>query len=126
MSGQENETKAALAKMEKEFSSMRSYLEQMVFLQKEILDRLKEEELKSKEAVGGNLDVAVLLKLPDHLRKSMIALSKLVEGRADEVAKLTGRARSIESSYLNQLVRLGYVKKSRKKHQIYFAIANGE
>jgi hypothetical protein len=69
--------------------------------------------------------VAILLKLPDHLRKTMVALSKLIEGRADEVASITGRARAIESGYLNQLVRLGYVKKIRKKHQIYFAI-NGD
>ena len=116
-----------LLKMEKDFSSMKSYIEQMLTLQKEILEKLAkeekmhEEESQDSEPTGG-LSVAVLLKLPDHLRKTMIALSKLIEGRADEVANITGRARAIESGYLNQLVRLGYVKKVRRKHQIYFAV----
>lgn len=119
----------ALSKMEKEFSSMRSYLEQVLTLQKEILEKLAkgtekriEEDGSSEDGLSGGLSVAVLLKLPDHLRKTMIALSKLIEGRADEVANITGRARAIESGYLNQLVRLGYVKKMRRKHQIYFAV----
>ena len=117
----------ALLRMEKEFISMRSYLEQIISLQKEMLQRLDRGE-KSPEELdngGSGLSVAILLKLPDHLRKTMVALSKLIEGRADEVASITGRARAIESGYLNQLVRLGYVKKIRKKHQIYFTI-NGE
>jgi len=117
----------ALLRMEKEFISMRSYLEQIISLQKEMLQRL-DRGGKSPEELdngGSGLSVAILLKLPDHLRKTMVALSKLIEGRADEVASITGRARAIESGYLNQLVRLGYVKKIRKKHQIYFTI-NGE
>jgi len=117
----------ALLRMEKEFISMRSYLEQIISLQKEMMQRLDRGEKATDEMDNGGsgLSVAVLLRLPDHLRKTMVALSKLVEGRADEVASITGRARAIESGYLNQLVRLGYVKKIRKKHQIYFAI-NGE
>jgi Zn-dependent M32 family carboxypeptidase len=117
----------ALLRMEKEFISMRSYLEQIISLQKEMMQRLDRGEKATEEADNGSsgLSVAVLLRLPDHLRKTMVALSKLVEGRADEVASITGRARAIESGYLNQLVRLGYVKKIRKKHQIYFGI-NGE
>jgi len=117
----------ALLRMEKEFISMRSYLEQIISLQKEMLQKLDRGEKPPEETDNGGtgLSVAVLLKLPDHLRKTMVALSKLIEGRADEVASITGRARAIESGYLNQLVRLGYVKKIRKKHQIYFAI-NGE
>jgi len=117
----------ALLRMEKEFISMRSYLEQIISLQKEMMQRLDRGEKAPDEMDNGGsgLSVAVLLRLPDHLRKTMVALSKLVEGRADEVASITGRARAIESGYLNQLVRLGYVKKIRKKHQIYFAL-NGE
>lgn len=117
----------ALLRMEKEFISMRSYLEQIISLQKEMLQRLDRGEKQPDEVDNGGsgISVAILLKLPDHLRKTMVALSKLIEGRADEVASITGRARAIESGYLNQLVRLGYVKKIRKKHQIYFAI-NGE
>jgi len=81
---------------------------------------------REEETYGEGLDVVKLLKLPDHLRKTMLALSKLVEGRADEVALATDRARAVESGYLNQLVRLGYVKKIRKKHEIYFTIVKEE
>ncbi|MEM3881763.1 MAG: helix-turn-helix domain-containing protein [Candidatus Methanomethyliaceae archaeon] len=59
------------------------------------------------------------------MRKTMTALAKLLEARADEVAKMTGRVRAIESSYLNQLVRMGYVKKVRRGHQIYFSVEEG-
>jgi len=125
MSKPEKDTLEALARMEKDFGAMKTYLEQMVFLQKEILDRLGQERTKAKESEDGGLDAAVLLKLPDHLRKTMIALSKLIEGRADGVAQLTGRTRAIESGYLNQLMRMGYIKKVRRKHQIYFSIEDG-
>jgi Zn-dependent M32 family carboxypeptidase len=125
MSKEEKDTADALARIEKDFGALRTYLEQMVFLQKEILNKLGQERAIIKENVDSSLDAAVLLKFPDHLRKTMIALSRVIDGRADEVAKITGRARAIESGYLNQLVRMGYVKKMRRKHQIYFSIQDG-
>ena len=119
----------ALSRIEKEVASMRSSLEQVMALQKEILEKLsagqKVQEVANDDGSSTNISVGILLKLPDHLRKTMIALSKLIEGRADEVANITCRARAIESGYLNQLVRLGYVKKVRRKHQIYFAVEGG-
>ena len=121
----EKYTWEALAKIEQDFSTLKTYLEQMVFLQKEILDKLVQERVEIKETEVSILDAAVLLRFPDHLRKTMIALSKVIDGRADEVANITGRARAIESGYLNQLVRMGYVKKMRRKHQIYFSIQDG-
>ncbi|MDD1766556.1 MAG: hypothetical protein LUQ00_01385 [Candidatus Methanomethyliaceae archaeon] len=121
----EKDTLEALAKIEQNFSTLKTYLEQMVFLQKEILDKLVQERVEVKETDEYILDAAVLLRFPDHLRKTMIALSKVIDGRADEVANITGRARAIESGYLNQLVRMGYVKKMRRKHQIYFSIQDG-
>ncbi|MEM3039853.1 MAG: hypothetical protein QXO54_03500 [Candidatus Methanomethylicaceae archaeon] len=38
---------------------------------------------------------------------------------------MTGRVKAIESSYLNQLVRMRYVKKVRRGHQIYFSVEEG-
>lgn len=104
-----------------DFSSIKDYLEEILSLQRKILQKLegKKSETSSKDT---ELDAWLLLRLPDHLRKTMMALAKLVEARADEVARITGRARAIESGYLNQLVRMGYVKKVRKKHQIYFSV----
>jgi len=52
-----------------------------------------------------------LLTLPDHLRKTWIALDRLGRARAPDVAAITGRARAVESSYLNQLAHAGVVYK---------------
>ncbi len=68
------------------------------------------------------LDAATLLSLPDHLRKTAIAICSLGEATAEEVAEETKRARAVESDYLNQLVALGYLKKRRIGKKVYFSI----
>ena len=68
------------------------------------------------------LDVTTLLGLPDHLRKSALALSTLSEATATDLSKETGRVRAVESDYLNQLVSMGLVKKKRKGRDVYFYI----
>ncbi len=68
------------------------------------------------------LDVTTLLGLPDHLRKSALALSTLTEATATDLSKETGRVRAVESDYLNQLVSMGLVKKKRKGRDVYFYI----
>ena len=68
------------------------------------------------------LDVTTLLSLPDHLRKSALALSSLREATATDLSKETGRVRAVESDYLNQLVSMGLVKKKRKGRDVYFYV----
>jgi len=68
------------------------------------------------------LDVMSLLSLPDHLRKTATVLCDLGEATAEEVAERTGRARAVESSYLNQLVRMGYLKKERRGRRVLFSV----
>jgi len=63
-----------------------------------------------------------LLKLPDSLRKTMLAMNWLREAASPQVAKVTGRSRSVESFHLNQLERMGYLVKFRKGKKIYFRI----
>ncbi|MEN3006101.1 MAG: transcriptional regulator [Candidatus Methanosuratincola petrocarbonis] len=127
MTTQPAELQSALEKLEKEISSMKFMLEQILSLQQQLVEkaRIKVGQEESELPADG-LNISILLRLPDHLRKTMLALAKLVEARADEVAEITQRARAIESGYLNQLVRLGYVKKVRRKHQIYFTINDEE
>ena len=67
------------------------------------------------------LDAMTLLSLPDHLRSTAMALHRLGEATAEEVARATGRARAVESGYLNQLVRMGYVKKRRRGRRVLFS-----
>jgi predicted transcriptional regulator len=68
------------------------------------------------------LDVTTLLSLPDHLRKSALALSTLREATATDLSKETGRVRAVESDYLNQLVSMGLVKKKRKGRDVHFYV----
>ena len=101
-----------------ELKRIRLVLEEINKRQLVVLESLKAGE---KEEVTP-LDAMTLLSLPDHLRKTALALGKLGEARAEDVAKETGRERAVESSYLNQLVRLGYVKKRRRGHEVWFYV----
>jgi hypothetical protein len=68
------------------------------------------------------LDVMTLLSLPDHLRKTASVVCERGKTTADEIAGMTKRARAVESGYLNQLVRMGYLKKERKGRQVLFSV----
>jgi len=65
-------------------------------------------------------DSAGLLLLPDHLRKTMIALIEMGQATASQLAEKTGRVRNLESSYLNQLERMGLVERFREGRQLCF------
>jgi len=99
---------------------------------KESLDRLNEKmevfiELQKHNSkvnpeIPDVLDVMTLLSLPDHLRKTAITICRLEQGTANDVAEQTKRARAVESSYLNQLVMMGYLKKERRGRKAYFYV----
>lgn len=63
-----------------------------------------------------------LLALPSSLQKTMLAIQGLQEATSTGVSKETGRARSVETIYLNQLARLGYLNKERKGRKIFFKV----
>ena len=65
-----------------------------------------------------------LVSLPDHLRKTVLGLMAIDQGTASDVSKNTGRARAVESSYLNQLERQGYVTSFRRNKQKIFLIGD--
>ena len=64
-----------------------------------------------------------ILTFPAHLQKTSVSLVELGEATADQIAAKTGRQRSIESLYLNELVQQGYARKRRKGRVVYFAVA---
>lgn len=68
------------------------------------------------------LDVMTLLSMPDHLRKTAMAICRLGRATADETADQTKRARAVESAYLNQLVIMGHLKKERNGRKAYFFV----
>lgn len=85
---------------------------------KEATELANDERRKGFEA----LDVMTLLSLPDHLRKTAMILSRLGRATADQVSRESGRERAVESSYLNQLVVMGHVKKVREGRDVCFYV----
>jgi len=69
-----------------------------------------------------SLDVMTLLNMPDHLRKTAMTICRNGRATAEEISEQTTRARAVESSYLNQLVIMGYLKKERKGRKAYFYV----
>ena len=63
-----------------------------------------------------------VLEFPKHLQTTLVALLKLGRATAAEVAGLTGKARAVESAYLNQLCILKVVTKSRSRRKAYFQV----
>lgn len=70
-------------------------------------------------------EVSLLLSLPDHLRTTMEIVKQLGKATSEHVAQRTLRAKSLESSYLNQLTRLGYLRKQRVSRKIFFSLHEG-
>lgn len=66
-----------------------------------------------------------LLSLPDNLRKTYLVVASRGECSATQVSDMTGRSRPIESNYLNQLVRMGWLTKQRDSKTIVFRLISG-
>ena len=64
-----------------------------------------------------------LIELPNHLRETVLAVIALGEATATDVAKETGKSRSSESDHLNELQRMGYLKRRYSTRKVYFALA---
>jgi hypothetical protein len=88
----------------------------------EVIIEMQKQGSKVTPEIPDVLDVMTLLSLPDHLRKTAITICKLEQATAEEVAEQTKRARAVESSYLNQLVLMGYLKKERRGRKAYFYV----
>jgi uncharacterized protein (DUF1015 family) len=90
----------------------------------EIMIELQKHERKELQQPLADtpLDVMTLLSMPDHLRKTAMTLCRLGRATADEISQQTHRARAVESAYLNQLVIMGYLKKTRDGRKAYFYV----
>ena len=62
------------------------------------------------------------MPLPNHLRKTMLAVIALKEATATEVSKHTGKVRASESSNLNQLERMGYLQRRYDSRKVCFSV----
>lgn len=127
-SSREEGLTAALEKVKEALNQISSKIDRLIEMDERILQRFSETRGPRRERrtpeFGGALDVMTLLSLPDHLRKSaMVVCETNGEATADEVAEKTGRARAVESGYLNQLVTMGHLTKKRKGRRVYFHVA---
>jgi len=105
---------AILEKIRENLERLNEKIEVMIELQKhdrkDVMEPLQDTPL----------DVMTLLSMPDHLRKTAMAVCRSGRATADEISQQTTRARAVESAYLNQLVLMGYLKKERKGRKAYF------
>jgi len=66
--------------------------------------------------------VDLLLELPNHLRRTLLAIAKLdCPCTAIMVSNITGRTRARESTCLSQLRREGFLNKERKGKLFYYS-----
>ena len=63
-----------------------------------------------------------LLEFPKHLQTTTVTLLKLGRATAEDVAAGTGKARAVESAYLNQLVTMRIIRKDRKGRKAFFQV----
>jgi hypothetical protein len=82
------------------------------------LDELERNGLQSKASL--EVPESKLMSLPDHLRTTFLVVASKGECSAGSVATQTGRCRAVESNYLNQLCRMGWVDKSKTSRTTMF------
>ena len=63
-----------------------------------------------------------ILELPKHLQTTIVTLLKLGRATAVEISESTGKARAVESAYLNQLVVIKVAHKERKGRKAFFTV----
>ncbi len=63
-----------------------------------------------------------ILELPKHLQTTIAALLKLGVATATDVSKVTGKARAVESAYLNQFVTMRIAFKERIGRRAFFIV----
>ncbi len=63
-----------------------------------------------------------LMALSDHLRKTYLTVASRGECDAETASVSTGRCRALESNYLNQLCRMGWLNKRRVSKTAIFSL----
>jgi ribosomal protein S13 len=63
-----------------------------------------------------------VLEFPKHLQVSLTTLLKIGSASAQQVAAATGKARAVESCYLNQLAIMRIVRKEHHGSTVFFRV----
>jgi len=83
------------------------------------LQRLKDSMTPESDSLSF-VDATTLLELPGHIQKTMRTLMGGGRMTAEDVSRITRRARAVESQYLNQLVSMKKVDKERIGLKVFF------
>jgi predicted transcriptional regulator len=86
-----------------------------------VLEKIVVRKDENSTLSSTSISIDNLLSLTDSLQKSMLAIQELEDATTTEIAEKTGRSRSVETIYMNQLARLGYVRKERRGRKIFFS-----
>ena len=82
-----------------------------------------DEQIRKWKPIPVQVPEPKLLQLPDHLRRTYMVVASKGEGDATQVSSQTGRCRAVESNYLNQLCRMGWLRKVLNGRMVCFSIA---
>jgi hypothetical protein len=95
---------------------------QHLFERVETLEKLVETlTLTSGKLV--DITTSIKLGLPDHLRRTYTIITSMGQCTANQVSAKTGRARAVESHYLNVLTTMGWLTKERIGRDAIFDLA---
>lgn len=124
----ENDLKALLIKLIQEihelnqkFDSVAKQSSKILNSQEELLENFFKQN-PNDENIKLEPDMETLFSIPNSLRKTILALYKLEEATAEDLALETKRLRAVESSAANQLVRMGILNKRREGRKVYFSL----
>jgi hypothetical protein len=101
-----------------------SILQQIFREMRRINARLDEIEVNQRHELPVSMKVSnsEIFLLPDHLRKTYLTVASKGECSATDVSVSTGRCRAVESNYLNQLVRQGWLSQRRVGKTVVFRV----
>jgi hypothetical protein len=104
----------------------RSILEQIFREMRYIHRRLDdyEKRMSGWSPAPADISEGKLISLSDHIRKTYVAVASVGECSAIDVSNSTGRCRALESNYLNQLCRMGWLGKRKISKTTIFYLAS--
>ena len=114
----------ALNRLNNSLDTLVDFNSRILKVNEELLQKINGRGVKTE--LNLEPDALSLLSLPLSLRKTAMVLYRLERATADDLARETGRLRAVESASANQLVRMGYLKKSREGRDVYFYIDSSE
>lgn len=68
------------------------------------------------------LDAIAILSLPEHLRKTAMAIHVIGRSTAAMIAGVTGRDVGVECSNLEELAEMGYLEVEKRDGSVFFFI----